>query len=220
MIELNLLPKELRKKKKTQIEIPELPYLPIAGAILGVFFLVHIILFVLVGVNSRLVKHLEVKWDGMGPQREKTEELAVEINALEKRVNAVRKIVKPDLDWARLMSGLNDSVIAGVWLSEMSVTRKGAASAGRDGIPTALNISGYAVGRSEISMSVVGKFMESLKEDEDFYAYFEEIELQNIKNVTIAGEEVMMFRLICNLKSAAEDAGNNGDSEKLAKRKR
>jgi hypothetical protein len=142
----------------------------------------------------------------MQPQREKTDNIAKEINALDKRVEAMRKISKPDLEWARLLGGLNQAVIANVWLSEFQVrtSRIGESKGGMD-IPVSLDLTGYALGKSEIAMSTVGKFMESLKRSKDFSGYFEEIELQNIRNAMISGDEVMMFKLICRFKFKASE---------------
>ncbi|MBD3296541.1 MAG: hypothetical protein GF392_04170 [Candidatus Omnitrophica bacterium] len=215
MIELNLLPKEFRKKKKKQIEIPELPYLPIAGGVLALFVVVHIALIVFTGNNRRLADKLSVKWQNMRPQREKTEKIAKEINALQKRVAAVRKIAKPDLDWARLLSGLNEAVIPNIWLAEFNVSTDGRSQG--EGDPQALMLSGFAVGRSETAMSTVGRFMESLKSNEDFFRYFDDIELQHIKNTDIAGQEAMMFKFSCAFMEIA-DNDEKGDEKTIGRR--
>jgi hypothetical protein len=207
MIELNLLPKEFRKKKKKQIEIPELPYLPIAGGVLALLVVVHIVLILLVGNNRRLADKLTGKWEDMRPQREKTQKIAREINALEKRVAAVRKIARPDMDWSRLLSGMNEAVIPRIWLSEFNVSTDGRSQGKGD--PQTLMLSGFAVGSSEIAMSTVGRFMESLKSNEDFFRYFRDIELQHIKNTDIAGQEAMMFKFSC----AFREIENNTDKD-------
>ncbi|MGB3057506.1 MAG: hypothetical protein WBC16_05065, partial [Candidatus Omnitrophota bacterium] len=46
----------------------------------------------------------------------------------------------------------------------------------------------------------IGRFMESLKNIKDFSGYFREIELEDIRNYVISGEEVMMFKLVCHFK--------------------
>lgn len=204
MIELNLLPKELqkRRKKRKAAQMPKLPLVQISVGIIVVLFFTHIVLMILVSSNRKLSDTLKKKWTEMQPQREKTDGIAQEINKLDKRVSAVRKITKPDLDWARLLGGLNQAVISNIWLSEFKITSAGGDRERGDSSapPISLDLTGYALGKSEIAMSTVGRFMDSLKGNKDFYGYFKEIELQNIRNATLSGEEVMMFKLICSFK--------------------
>lgn len=202
MIELNLLPKELQKKRKKRkaAQMPKLPLVQISVGIIAVLLLTHVVLLVLVRSNRKLSATLKQKWTEMQPQREKTDGIAKEINRLDKRVSAVRKITKPDLDWAQLLSGLNQAVIANIWLSEFKVNSAGGDRGEPGGPLVSLDLTGYALGKSEIAMSTVGRFMESLKRNKNFYIYFDEIELQNIRNAMISGEEVMLFKLICKFK--------------------
>ena len=163
---------------------------------------------------------LTAKWDQMQPQKTKTDAIAKEINELQRRVEAIRKISKPDLDWARLMKGMNQAVIPNIWLSEFRVIYEKQRKKGPDEAPLeSLDLTGYAVGKSEIAMSTVGKFMENLKRAANFSEYFGEIELQNIRNAMISGEEVMMFKLICKFKRE-EPVEKEKPKSKRKKRKR
>ncbi len=223
MIELNLLPKELRRKRKKRkaAELPKIPIFPITVGVLAALFVTYLVLMFLARSNRKLSVTLTTKWEQMQPQREKTDNIAKEINALDKRVEAMRKISKPELEWARLLGGLNQAVIANVWLSEfqMRTTRTGEGRGGQD-IPVSLDLTGYALGKSEIAMSTVGRFMESLKRSRDFSDYFEEIELQNIRNAMISGDEVMMFKLICRFKAAEQPAQQESPPKPIPRRKK
>jgi hypothetical protein len=205
MIELNLLPKELRKKKKktATTAIPEIPVLPVVIGVVVVLIIVHLLLLFRIGSNRKLSVKLKDKWEQMAPQKESADAFFYEFNNLQKRVEAVRKIAKPDLSWTRLLNGLNQAMIPNVWLSEFKLTfgEKGGKLKGSKDQPASLNLTGYAVGKSEVAMPTVGKFMESLKRNKDFSDYFEEIELEDIRNFVISGEEVMMFRLDCHFKT-------------------
>ncbi|MFC1548986.1 PilN domain-containing protein [Candidatus Omnitrophota bacterium] len=223
MIELNLLPKELRRKRKRRkaAELPKIPMLPIAVGVIAVLLLTHVALMILARGNRKLAEELATKWDEMQPQREKTDGIAKEINALQKRIDAIRKIAKPDLDWARLLGGLNQAVISNVWLSEFSIAtaRQERGKKQVKEIPLSLDLNGYALGKSETAMSTVGRFMESLKRNKNFFGYFEEIELQNIRNAMISGEEVMMFKLICKFKGTKPPAAEKPKKKGRRRRK-
>ena len=80
MIELNLLPKELRKKrKKRSVQMPTVPAIPIAIIVLAVLICVHAALIVMVMNSTGLSSELTKKWEEMKPQREKTEKMIREI---------------------------------------------------------------------------------------------------------------------------------------------
>jgi len=201
MIELNLLPEELRTKKKyrSAARTHAVSVWPIVGGVTIALILTHVLFLLLVRTKKDLSKTLEDKWQQMQPQRERTEKLTSETAALEKRVLAIREIAKPGLNWTKLLSGLNQAVIPNIWLSELKLKFSG--TGGGEDLPSALHITGYALGKSEEATACVGKFITSLKGTKDFSNYFDVIELQDMKNRAIAGEEVMLFRLNCGFKS-------------------
>ncbi|MEA3489206.1 MAG: PilN domain-containing protein [Candidatus Omnitrophota bacterium] len=204
MIELNLLPRELRKKKKRQM--PDIKPVPILVGVAGVLVLVHILLALLVINNGILLKTLKKKWERMKPQKEMTDRIARETSELEKRVTAVRALAKPDLSWTTLLSGLNQAMIPNVWLSDLRLSFGGRAySIRKEGqVPTQLNLTGYALGKSEEATSAVARFINSLKRNKIFFDYFKDVELQNMRSSTVAGEEVMNFNLKCDFKKPEE----------------
>ncbi len=200
MIELNLLPKEFRKKKKHSAIIPSLPSLPIAAGVLAVFIALNFILgfFDMNSRNSLAV--LNEKWDSMRPEREKTEKLTNEISSLEKRVAAIRKIAKPDLNWTKLLEGLSQAVIPNIWVSGFEL--KSAKPNGSSKDKGFIEIEGYALGKSEQATRLVSKFISNLEGIKEFSDSFETIELKNINKREFAEEEVMLFKLYCNFKEA------------------
>lgn len=199
MIELNLLPKELRKQKK--IVLPDIPILPIAISAVAVVVAVHVILYVSVRGKRTQAARLEKKWEELGPQRRIADKFVEEIQDIESRIKAAKAVATPELSWAELMSGLNLAMVPDVWLSRFKIMfGKTKGKKQEEGSPTALNLAGYALGKSEIATSTVARFINSLKEQEEFSKCFEEIELQNMRNETIDEEEVMAFNLICKFK--------------------
>jgi hypothetical protein len=203
MIELNLLPKELRKKKKHLPEIPKIPMLPVAVCVVGILIAMHLSMILLVKNKRDLSVTLREKWDQMQPQREKTERITKEIDELQRRIAAIKKIAKPDLDWSQLLMGLNQAVIPNIWLSDFEVkfTEKGSKVRASGDVPVLLGITGYALGKSEEGTSLVAKFITSLKKNKDFSIYFGDIGLESMRNLKIADEEAMMFRLNCRFKT-------------------
>ena len=137
-------------------------------------------------------------------------------------MEAIRKIAKPGISWAKILSGLNQAMIPNAWLSDFKLTFKtgGKRKGDEIGAPISLDLTGYAVGRSEVAMPTVGRFMESLKENKDFVEYFSEIELEDIRNYVISGEEVMLFKLVCEFKTEEKPAPAKKQKQKGKKKKK
>ncbi|MGB2630127.1 MAG: hypothetical protein WBD24_00830 [Candidatus Omnitrophota bacterium] len=200
MIELNLLPKELRRKKKKVSALPEIPVIPVCIGVVAILIVTHLTLLLLIKNNRDLSKKLQDNWSQIQPQKEKTDAFFNELNNLQKRVEAVRKIAEPDISWARILNGLNQAIVPNIWLSEFKLTFEKGQKRGEKGKLISLDLMGYAVGKSETALPNIGRFMESLKNIKDFSGYFREIELEDIRNYVISGEEVMMFKLVCHFK--------------------
>lgn len=206
MIELNLLPKELRKVKRVSMQLEKIPVAKIAIAVLLGLIALHLLLIFFDAQNHSILKKLTAEWNNMQGQREETGKLTREIIALEKKLEAVRGITESEFNWAKLLSGLNNSVIPNIWLSKLELTfqdfKKKEKKGASEKVPIAVSITGYALGSSQEATSIVAKFITSLKKNTEFSDYFREIELHNMVAREVDGKEVMRFVLNCRLKSA------------------
>lgn len=221
MIELNLLPKELRKKKAKK-QLPHIRIVPIAIAAAGAVVALYLVIAVFCVTNSLALKDLKAKLKEIQPQKEATERIATLTAELDKRVTSIRKIAKPRIAWARMMSGLNQAVIQGIWLYEFrTMAGKGAQLDVNDASSLRyLELSGYALGESERATALVAKFINSLKDSKDFSVYFEDIELQVIDSREVSGEKAMLFKLLCSFKPDAPPAGQGAPAPGTTGRKK
>jgi type IV pilus assembly PilN-like protein len=204
MIEINLLPKELRKVQKITSQIPDLPLIPIIAGVIGIFIMFN---FLVSGVgykNGILEKRYNKKWDAMHSERMQTGQISRETKNLQRKLNAINKIDKPLVSWTQIMNGLNQAMTTRVWLSNLEVgyeiksIRRGVSTS----IPVSLEINGYALGTSGQATSQVAKFITSLKGKNDFSQFFDAIELEKLSKNEVAGQEVMTFNLSCKFKKA------------------
>jgi len=216
MIEINLLPKELRRKKKvTQqaaIEMPKIPVVPIGFGIVAVLVVVHLLFMAITISNKAKLSKLEKNWTNLEPQRKQTEKIAKEIAALTQKDLAISKIAKGSLSWTKLLSGLNKAVIPNVWLSGFDLKINEPTKKVKE-YTVNFTITGYALGASEQATALVGKFISSLERINDFSEYFDIIELENMRSSIIAGDEVMLFNLKCK-SSNKELISGSGSSKK------
>jgi len=217
MIELNLLPKELRSEKKRNV--PEIPVLPVTSALLILVMLLHVSMLVATKFRHGALGRAEAKWEVIKPKKLSAEKLSGEIDSLERRLKVTRDIATPPIVWAELLSGLNLAVIPNIWLEEFKpVAGKTKGKGGRKGLGTLsrLELTGHALGK-ETATSTVGKFINSLKKEQLFSKYFEDIELEKMRHQKFEGEEVMTFKLICAFKAQET---TDKETKPAAKKKR
>jgi len=204
VIELNLLPKEMRKPERPVL--PEMPVLPISIGVLALLVFVSVVLFLSINLKKGGVSGLTKQWDALGPQRTVVEKIVRDIQDLESREKAISELAAYKLDWSELLSGLNQSMIANVWLFEFKPvlakkkTTRGKGPKKEAELPASLDLTGYAFGKSEAATSTVAKFINSLKNHKEFSKYFEEIGLDSVRKQVYKDEDVMRFKLICKFK--------------------
>lgn len=224
MIEINLLPEELRKKEpqfksidlsKFKVNIQGIHLLKIGGGVASVLVVITVILF-LMGIYTKInLASLEKRYRDISPKRKEAEALKSQIEAINKKVKAIDELMVKRFGWARKLADLSDSVTPGIWLTELSYTEKvvdrpvmvylknakgkapneQAKSVMEKVLMKYLIISGYATGQGEDGTASVGKFIKSLKDNSSFYADFSDIELGAIKRDKIEDQEVMSFKI-------------------------
>lgn len=220
MIELNLLPKELRKKEKKKL--PKIKVIPIAAGVVASLVAVHLVLEAVALWDYLALRQMKSKWEGLRPLKEKTDEMSVEITDLEKKIVSIRKIATPPIDWAKILSGLNQAVVPGVWLCEFAprAGKTGSQDVQPGGSPESLELTGYALGSSEVATATVAKFISNLKKTQEISEYFDEIELNVIDTRTIAGQESVFFKLSCSFKNKGQQSQAGQDERGQKKKKK
>jgi len=213
MIELNLLPEEVRKKR-AKIELPDLPLIPIGAALVGAMVIIQLLLGGLIFLNQKEKARLDKEWEELLPKKVKLDAIKKEISDLGKKVQSIEYLMEKRLNWARLLDELSASLTANIWLTELAYSEKiekrktfsSRAQLGGKKAPKAkeesflirtLTLSGRASLKGEEAPAYIGRFTEALKANKDFSKHFSEIEPGPIKKGTVEKEEVMNFTVIC-----------------------
>ena len=226
MIEINLLPEEFKRREPrfarldlARFNAGELPILKILAAAAGVPVIVSTALF-LIGIYAKSnLSSLERTAREITPARKEAEVLQARVDTINKKVTAIDDLMVKRFGWAKKLDDLSGSVTPGIWLTELSYTEKmvdrsaplnatavkakPGSGAPKKNPPAAktvvkhLVLSGYASGSGEDVTALVGKFIKSLKDNEDFYSDFGDIELGAIKRDKIEDQEVMNFKITC-----------------------
>ena len=211
MIELNLLPQELRKKRK-KIELPEIPIIPIAASVIVALILIQLLLTVLIFTSKAQLNSAEKTWTELGPKKAEFDKIKNEIALGNQKIKAIDQLIADRLSWSHLLNRLSDSLMSNVWLTEFSYNEKKAAPVVKKSkkrkkktvTPTiseeTLTLSGSASGRGEESTAYIARFIRALKNNQEFFRNFDDIELVSIKQGTVSGQSVMNFKIVCKFK--------------------
>jgi len=209
MIEINLLPEEMKKKVSpfaklnfSVFNLQKLPVLSIAAGFAGLLVVVQVLVIVMSLYSKFTLASLTKKYDAIAPKKREADALKAKSDAITKRVNAIDELMGKRFSWAKKLNALSDSMTPGIWLSEMDYDERPganvkAAKGQASGMPGRLLLNGYAAGVGEQGLALVGKFIKSLKENETFYSDFSDIELVASKSDKAEGQEVMNFKIGC-----------------------
>ncbi|MBF0494860.1 MAG: hypothetical protein HQL28_07035 [Candidatus Omnitrophica bacterium] len=201
MIELNLLPKELRVQKKK--DLPKIPLIPIAVGVLASVILLHLTVGLMWNIKRYTKARMDTVWAEIQDGKKRADALEAETKLAEKQLKVTNDIATITIEWTDILSGLNKAVVPQIWLTSLKPitikTKNWNIKMGAEKF-TDLELVGYALGKAE-APTVVGKFIESLKWNDEFYKYFSEIKLEGIRHQKMNDEEVMEFKLLCKFKA-------------------
>ena len=192
MIEINLLPEELRKKETRVNPFAELPVK--RGAVIFV-----IAFFGLQALAAAGSFYLSMHFNWMKMEVTRLKEMNKKITS-QKAATALikKKIEKAAADtqrpflWSSLLNALSDAVTKGVWLTKFSITN--------DGKMSYLGLEGSVVGKGE-ETAYTGKFIKELKANPLFDGLFHEIELSTMNQKRIKDFDVYDFVIRCAFKN-------------------
>lgn len=235
MIEINLLPEELRKKESVKLSLPAMPALPkktvllAVGVVLGVQVLFTAFAFFQKGEAAAVRKDITaLNESNRGLVAQKTESAEIR-----KRLSQIDHLLQRKFFWSSLLNALTDSMIKGVWLTNLSIAesnaspmikktvevtlskadtlspRKTVSSTSRTPPKSSkmLKLEGSVVGPGE-ETALIGKFIKKMKGNALFDKLFAEIEPANINQKKIREFDVYDFTIGCVFKEGVTETAS------------
>lgn len=204
VIEINLLPQELRKKPPLfsgldfkGIDIKSIPVLKIAAGIGVGLVLIQLAVF-LIGIISRVeLTAITKKYEAILPEKREADILKAKAADINKRSGAIDELMVKRFSWARKLNILSDCMTPGIWLSKLYYDERPVSGQAKAVMAGALVISGYASGVGEQGTALIGKFIKSLQDDNDFYSDVASVDLVSTKSDKVDKQDVMSFRITC-----------------------
>ncbi len=123
MIEINLLPEELRKKQMPKLAMPDIP---VAGVKIGVvvFLGLHaLVVLTVILMNARLGA-MRTEAGELGQMNRQITSQKAQTIAMQSRLKQIDGLTQRKFLWTSLLNALSDSTIKGVWLNRLSVVEK------------------------------------------------------------------------------------------------
>lgn len=193
MIDINLVPPHLRKKRKGQfLGKVNLPFEVIIGCGGGLLVLLGLIHVLLLFINVRKLaqhKKLQQQWETMRPDKENLDSVISEMRTLQAKYKAVEDIAgKNKLSWSRELNILSDSLPRGVWLKKIALNDK------------MFFIEGSAIAKETTEIVNVNRLTSNLNASAEFLEYFTDFELGSIQRRKIKNVEIADFVITMKLK--------------------
>jgi Tfp pilus assembly protein PilN len=194
MIEINLVPEHLRKKRKPRLRGPSqgLPRETVIAIIVGVVILVvcaHIFLQVLIAVRFMEYKKYAQEKESIVEQKTNVDRIVHELRRAQGNLKAIEKVIGDRwILWSQKLNSVSDNIPRGVWLTKITLEKD------------ILRLEGSAVSKDKTEMINVHSLTSNLKNHNDFAGHFRSIELGLIKTRKIIGTVVADFTITATLR--------------------
>lgn len=188
MIDINLVPPNLRKKSKGQsflggFHLPLEVIIGIGGGLVALLILFHVfLLFTNIG-KMIAYKNLKKQEEQIKPQKDVVEAVVKELRMLQSNKESIVRVTGgvDRVSWSQKLNILSDSLPQGVWLRRVALSEK------------VLFIEGSAISRQAKENVNVHSFISNLKKRQDFLDHLTELELGSIQSHTVNKVDVADF---------------------------
>lgn len=200
MIEINLLPEELRIKTKAkaveQITVnkpmvfsQDQLFVYAIPVLLGLLICANVyFLFVATLKNGELVA-LNSKWMDAAPQKKVLDEYNDVYSTVSQDASLAALLNSKRTLWAQKLNELSLNLPSGVWFNEVIISAK------------EIIIRGSVISLAKEEVNLINKFLENLKADNEFSKDFISFELSNVQKKSVGGYDIADFILTGALKA-------------------
>lgn len=193
MIEINLLPEKLRKKKRTRetptVQIPKELIIGLVGGLVCLLIIIHLILLTFtLGAKVKL-SVLEKQWNELTPAKQKVDVIKQEISSIESKMKYMVSLrANKRILWAKMLNEISDNMVRGAWLTRVYFGEN------------TLKIEGSAVSKKGEELINVGKLANNFKEDKALYSELKGLEIASIQRKNIKSTETVDFVITAGIK--------------------
>ena len=188
MIEINLLPEELRKKKSEpsfnlNMEAERLKFW-ISGGVVGILILIVMLLLAGSFIRKAQTEGLLAREKNFSSKFSQVDSVNKEIAVLKSKMSVLDQLTKRKFLWTEKLNQLSDLILPGIWFTHVYTDSE-----------NRLIIEGSVVSKSEEAMASVGKFMKNLKDDQQFFKDFKNIKLESVQRKNKEERDMVDFKI-------------------------
>lgn len=182
MIEINLLPEELKKQVKAAgFDFKNLLYLIPLGC--SIIIISHIYLGVINISLSNKYSALNAKWKAVEPQIKALENTKKENNLSSQDAAAVEQFIKARVNWAEKLNKLSQHLPSGIWFNQLIVKNN------------EFILKAAVVSEEKEELGLINQFLSSLKADKQFSGDFKNLELGPVKREILNSYDIVNFSI-------------------------
>lgn len=198
MIEINLLPEELRGKP-LKPEKPEsvsglaglepkhfLLLLPLA---FGILICLHLVVGIFGIARSLQAGMLNKKWASLEPERKSVEEFNDKYNFVSEDNQVIQQLLRSRVIWSEKLNALSLGLPSGAWFEGLSANSK------------ELFLRGAVVSLNKEELGLIKQLIDNLKNDPAFFKDFISLELGSAEKKTLGAYDITEFTLNAVLKA-------------------
>jgi hypothetical protein len=187
MIEINLLPDEIKAKKSSgkPSQLDNLVYL--LPVVLVIVLITHMYLGIVYATRNEVLASLEKRWHTMEPQRLEVMGLKSELDATSSEARIVQGYMAKRVLLAPKLNKLSLDLAPGIWFNNVEFGRKD------------LVVKGSVVSLKSDEIDMINTFLEDLKKDRDFNNDFSSVDVGALQRKTLGSYDVVDFVLTATL---------------------
>lgn len=191
MIEINLLSEELKVKHRRigKISIEAKYFIYLIPLIFAVLIFAHICLASVGIVKNIQFNVLNNRWQKLRTQMELLDNLKKKYDVLASDARLIQELDNRRINWSEKLNRLSLDLPAGVWFNAIQVFQK----------KLLLMASVFSLQKEE--MTLIKKFIDSLKNDAHFLRGFGSPELGSVQKRSAGGYDIVDFILTIKLQS-------------------
>jgi|GEM_PF-2592308 len=206
MLKINLLPPELRRKKRKKVVVfePTQTFLILVVVCeLLAFTGVYLMINTTAGNKQKELNAINAEIERLKAEVRDVENLKSQALALEKKVQIIDELMLSRLIWSKRLNELSNLLPENVWITSLSISTQSVASPG-GGPPVTkkvLNLTGKVLNPpGEKAVDLVGTFMNNMKTNPSFSAVFDEPEFISSSTESSGDQQLLVFGLRVPLK--------------------
>jgi len=195
MIEINLVPQQLKRKRKKWgplaqgLNIPKEMIIGLIGGFFAILVIVSVLFQVTIFLRLGYLKGLRKQWQQIMPAKTNVDRVTNELRILQGKVKSIETImVVNKISWAQKMNDISEAIPRGVWLTRIVATKQ------------RLVIEGSAIAKGRDEMINVHTFASNLKGREVFVKNLDNLEVGSIQRRTIKMVEIADFSITAKVK--------------------